>query len=85
MIKDEKKEEKKDEKKEEKKDDKKEDKKDDKEEKKEEVKEEDRIGHGGDGYMYEMTKKYALEEGKTKEEPNGVFWFDKKGARAASK
>ena len=35
--------------------------------------------------MYEMTKKYALEEGKTKEEPNGVFWFDKKGARAASK
>ena len=73
----EKKEEKKDEKKEEKKDEKKDDKKD-------EDKKEDEDGVGGDSFMREMTKKFAVEGGKEKEVPNGEFWFDRKGAKAVA-
>tara|TARA_B110000285_G_C14966321_1_gene534254 strand:+ start:433 stop:756 length:324 start_codon:yes stop_codon:yes gene_type:complete len=72
-------EEKKEEKKDEKKEEKKEEKKDDKKE--EEEKKEDEDGVGGDSFMREMTKKFAVEGGKDKEVPNGEFWFDRKGAK----
>jgi len=80
----EKKEEKKDEKKEEKKEEKKDDKKDDKKEEKEEEKKEDEDGVGGDSFMREMTKKFAVQGGKEKEVPTDEFWFDRKGAKEVS-
>lgn len=77
-------EEKKEEKKVEKKEEKKDEKKDDKKDKKEEEKKEDEDGVGGDSFMREMTKLFAVEGGKEKEVPNGEFWFDRKGAKSAS-
>jgi len=71
----------KDEKKDEKKEEKKDEKKDDKKDEKEEEKKEDENGVGGDSFMREMTKKFAVEGGKDKEVPNGEFWFDRKGAK----
>ena len=72
-------EEKKDEKKEEKKEEKKDEKKDDKKDDKEEFED----GYGGDSFMRELVKKFAVEGGKEKEVPNGEFWFDRKGAKEA--
>jgi len=64
-----------------KKEEKKDEKKDDKKDEKEEEKKEDENGVGGDSFMREMTKKFAVEGGKDKEVPNGEFWFDRKGAK----
>lgn len=66
-----------------------EEKKEEKEEKKEEKKdekddkEEFENGYGGDSFMREIVKKFAVEGGKEKEVPNGEFWFDRKGAKEA--